>query len=315
MLLDMLQQPPDVVVVSARRRGRGHGGWSKNNPYLEDRFVEFDIDIDPPSLVTRILSVRQQISDDWVTDLETLHTINGQILASYNERQAQMRDEECATDVANNDDCGLGNMSAREQMNEAKFERNAGYYLSNRIAEEAARDSRTSSPFRQGNFDLLALLATQEALHRVLRSYQAAGEERSVSRDWLKQFYTDRLRRYFDGDGEYHRADDFLQELLTTPPATVELPPFSVTQAQIGLVDPLRIAQDLLEARADVVDEWQAIMRDAVPSDHMELQKSILAVRMGKPISSSSGSDDDSSPSSEGGSSSSGTAFGQGAFE
>ena len=270
ILLDMLQQPPDVVVVSARRRGRGHGGWSKNNPYLEDRFVEFEIDIEPPSLVTRILSVRQQISDEWVTDLETLQTINGQILASYNERQTQMRDEESA------------------------FDRNAVYYMNNKIMEESETDARASSPFRKSNFDLLALLATQEALHRVLRSYHDAGEERSVSRDWLRQFYTLRLRRYFDGDGEYHRADDFLQELLMTPPSALELPSSSVTQAQIGLVDPLRIAQDLLKVRADVIEEWRTIMRDAVPSNHMELQKSILAVRMGKTISPPISSDSSS---------------------
>jgi hypothetical protein len=36
ILVDMLDRPADVVVVSARRRGRGHGGWSKNNPYMED---------------------------------------------------------------------------------------------------------------------------------------------------------------------------------------------------------------------------------------------------------------------------------------
>jgi hypothetical protein len=36
ILTDMLQRPADVVVVSARRRGRGHGGWSKDNPYMED---------------------------------------------------------------------------------------------------------------------------------------------------------------------------------------------------------------------------------------------------------------------------------------
>jgi len=36
ILLDMLHRPTDVIVVSARRRGRGNGGWSKNNPYMED---------------------------------------------------------------------------------------------------------------------------------------------------------------------------------------------------------------------------------------------------------------------------------------
>eukprot|EP00977_Amphora_coffeiformis_P023528 scaffold13527_cov202-Amphora_coffeaeformis.AAC.13 len=303
ILLDMLQQPPDVVIVSARRRGRGHGGWSKDNPYLEDRFVEFEIDIEPPSLVTRILSVRQQISDEWVTDLQTLQTINGQILASYHERQTQMRDEEeeCAATSSS------GSAASPEDCTQGVYDRNAVYYMNNKITEESETDARASSPFRKSNFDLLALLATQEALHRVLRSYQDTGEERSVSRDWLKQFYTQRLRQYFDGDGEYHRADDFLQALLSTPPSTVELPSSTVTQAQIGLVDPLRIAQDVLEAREGVVQEWQAIMRDVVPSDHMELQKSILAVRMGKTISSPA-TDASSSPSA-------GMAFGEGTFE
>lgn len=303
----MLQQPPDVVIVSARRRGRGHGGWSKDNPYLEDRFVEFEIDIEPPSLVTRILSVRQQISDEWVTDLETLRTINGQILASYHERQTQMRDEEeeeeeCAATGSRDGD------ASPEECTQGLYDRNAVYYMNNKIMEESETDTRASSPFRKSNFDLLALLATQEALHRVLRSYQNAGEERSVSRDWLKQFYTERLRRYFDGDGEYHRADDFLQALLSTPPSAVELPSSSATRAQIGLVDPLRIAQDVLEARTNVTEEWRAIMRDVVPSDHMELQKSILAVRMGKTISPTSTSTSGTAPST-------GMAYGEGTFE
>jgi len=35
VLTDLMQQPPAVVVVRAKRRGKGHGGWSKNNPYME----------------------------------------------------------------------------------------------------------------------------------------------------------------------------------------------------------------------------------------------------------------------------------------
>jgi hypothetical protein len=41
VLMDVMQQPNDVVIVSAKRRGRGHGGWSKNNPYLEVRELLF----------------------------------------------------------------------------------------------------------------------------------------------------------------------------------------------------------------------------------------------------------------------------------
>ena len=74
-------------------------------------------------------------------------------------------------------------------------------------------------------------------------------------------------------------------------------------------MDPLRIAQDLLHARSSVIEEWQEIMRDVVPRDHMELQKSILAVRMGKTIAPSA-------PTAEAmDGSSGGTVFGEGAFE
>jgi hypothetical protein len=284
ILLHMLQQPPDVVIVSARRRGRGHGGWSKNNPHLEDRFVEFEIDIDPPSLVTRILSVRQQIADEWVTDLVTMQKINGQVLASYYDRQSFLRDEECRTETV--DDCPGADTSTptHEQIasSGSSQDQNSGYFLNNKMLEESENDARASSPFRKGNFDLLALLATQEALHRVLRSYQETGEERSVSFHWLRQFYVDRIK-VFDGDGAYGRSDVFLQELLMTPPSTREISENG--QTHIGLVDPLRMAQDLLEARSGIIDEWLSTMRDHVPSDHMELQKSILDVRMGKTIS------------------------------
>ena len=34
-LMEMVVRPRDRVIVSAKRRGAGHGGWSKNNPYLK----------------------------------------------------------------------------------------------------------------------------------------------------------------------------------------------------------------------------------------------------------------------------------------
>jgi hypothetical protein len=36
-LLAMMEAPKDVVIVSAKRSGKGHKGWSKNNPYLEGK--------------------------------------------------------------------------------------------------------------------------------------------------------------------------------------------------------------------------------------------------------------------------------------
>jgi len=73
ILLTMIENPPEKIIIQARRRGLGRGGWSKKNPYMqEDRFVEYEISIDPPSLATRILSVREQITREIREDLSLI---------------------------------------------------------------------------------------------------------------------------------------------------------------------------------------------------------------------------------------------------
>jgi hypothetical protein len=59
----------------------------------------------------------------------------------------------------------------------------------------------------------------QEAIHRILKSYFEAGKEKDVSLAWLKSFYKDGVEKYFDGNQSFGRADDFMDDLLNTPPA------------------------------------------------------------------------------------------------
>lgn len=73
----------EKMIVSAKRRGRGHGGWSKNNPYLQERWVEFQIDILPAYLVQRLLPVREQLSQEFERDLGIIQTVDGMIMESY----------------------------------------------------------------------------------------------------------------------------------------------------------------------------------------------------------------------------------------
>jgi hypothetical protein len=340
MLLDLLHRPNDKVIVAARRRGRGHGGWSKNNPHLEDRFVEFEIDIEPASLVTRIVSVRNQIAMEWAkSDLDLLDRVTQMILQSYHEhqnaqRQAEVEQEkECINFEGDNDsaiessvagavsvedgDCvsiesltapytggsssgvSSGGVVASSRVNrdplslnsltrDNAYDRIAMEFLNNKMLSD---DEMGSSPQRKGNFDLLTLLATQEAVHRVLRGYQDdPSHEREVSLTWLREFYIPRIPIYFDGDGKYSRADDFLQELLLTPPMTKrivddddEKSSTSSKRIAMALIDPLRIAEDILQQRSLVAKEWKEIMQHQVPSDHMKLQREILTVRMSPP--------------------------------
>jgi len=274
MLKDMLALPNEVVVVSAKRRGRGHGGWSKNNPYLPDRFVEFNIDIDPPSIVSRILSVREQVAHEFYKDLDTVKAANDNILSSYLSKQLDARQQSTDNmDTPNVGGTGIGSEDNTLKYRESLvFDRDAMTTFTNSIA----MGDSNSSPFRAGNFDLLVLLATQESIHRVLRDYQR-DSEREVSFNWFRLFYTTKAAIYFDGDQCYGRADDFFEELLLTSPMFTEV----AERGKVGLVDPQRIAEDVIRKRGDVIKDWKDILV-CIPQEHIEIRRVVLDRQMGR---------------------------------
>ena len=159
----------------------------------------------------------------------------------------------------------------KEHTVQKAYDRTAMMVLGNNIVQDGK-----SSPLRKASFDLLGLLATQESIHRVLREYKEAGEERDVSFEWLRNFYVSRVSRYFDGSQEYHRADDFFQELLMTAPAMKEM------DGKLGFIDPIRIAEDIIATRTEVATDWRDAMANVATVDHAELRKMVLQIRMGK---------------------------------
>ncbi len=242
----------------------------------EQRFVEFRIDIDPVSLASRILSVREQIAREWMEDLVTLRTANDQILDSYYDTGRAAREDESSTKEDDSEECInveqlVTPYSGVDEKQRRVFDRNAMLMLTSTMIFKAF----ASSPQRQGNFDLLYLLLTQESLHRVLREYRKSGDEREVSYEWLKEFYLSRVGSFFDGHQDYGRADDFLEELLMAPPSTKEL-----SSSRIGLIDPLRIAEDIITMRSVVAEEWKTEIA-SVPEDHMGLRKKLLSKQIG----------------------------------
>lgn len=289
MLLELMFTPPQVVIISAKRRGRGHGGWSKDNPFLEERFVDFEIDIDPPSLVQRIVSVRDQIANEWVSDLETLVQANEMILESYHKFQSTKRLKEASKNMKSEDvdewsdnitdvTCLTAPYSSPYDKSFKAYDRSAMLILGNNIIQ----DGRASSSFRKGNFDLLGLLATQESIHRVLRKYKdeaTTSGELNVSFEWLKQFYVSRVPTHFDGNQEYGRADDFLEELLITAPS------LKITNGKLlGFIDPMRMAEDIIATRSQVAHDWRDLIINVPSKDHAELRSMCLSIRMGKTI-------------------------------
>lgn len=275
-------------------------------------YVDIEIEIDPPSLVQRIISVRDQIAGEWSADLETLVKANEMILDSYYATQNEQRvdeaesilekkqarievvpevtaEDDTTTSTVEDDDDDTddgdnevhGSITAphadttyeeRVKVPQKKaYDRTTMLVLGNNIVQ----DGRASSPYRKGSFDLLGLLATQESIHRVLREYREAGEERDVSFEWLRGFYVSRVSQYFDGSQEYGRADDFLEELLLTAPAMKEM------DGTVGFIDPMRIAEDIIATRSEVAKDWKDMIEKVPTVDHAQLRTIALQLRMG----------------------------------
>jgi hypothetical protein len=259
VLIDLMRQPNQRIIVSAKKRGRGHGGWSKNNPYLRERYVEFPIDIRPALLVQRLLSVREQLALEFQRDLEIVKIVDGMIFESYFSITRREREEKL--------------------QNTRAFDRISMEILSN--FTEFSTNGIESSTFRVGNFDLLYSLCTQASVHRLLRELRDSKVD-SVSFQWLQKFYSERVREYFDGDQPFGRADDFIDALLRSPPSLISMD----DGRSLGLTDPLRISERIIAKRSEVSAEWIDLMRE-VKSDHLVLSGLLFRVMMGKAVDES----------------------------
>jgi len=278
-LIDMIRQPKDVIVVSAKRRGRGHGGWSKNNPYLEERWVEMNINIDPANLAHRILAVREQIANEWLTDLNVLIQANDELLQSFFDTVRSQRDS--------NGIMSTSSSSTTSSTPHRAFERTASI----RMDATSRASTSLSSPLRRANFDLMYNLCTQAAIHRILRNHKLIMEEKTKynknprldsfdsSNIFLKDFYLDRAEEYFDGNLEFGQADDFMEELLQTSPRFIS----SIMDNDMGsttvttsseLVDPVGAAELIIQKRKEVAEDWKALM-SRVSEDHTRIRQNL----------------------------------------
>lgn len=270
-----------------KERGfRNQKGWSKNNPYLEDKFFNFTVDIDPASLVTRILSVREQIAKEWIDDLQVLDAANDMILESYfSQIEKDQESQNSKTDNEDDDNDEDESHDSASTVSSPSFER----VMSSLLHTHTAFRETLSSPLRRGNFDLLYNICTQESIHRILRqsSSTETTTRRNVSRkkgaddvtlEWLREFYSDRVAKYFDGNQPYGQADEFMDELLSASPRMILLDGGD----HAVLTDPMRMAERIMDERKVIVTEWKEVMKK-VPSDHTDgIRKLLLNKQMEK---------------------------------
>ena len=164
-----------------------------------------------------------------------------------------------------------------QQSAETVFDQDAAQLFRDNISLEPL----ASSPLRRGTFDLALLLSMQESVHLVLKKYQAMGESKEVSFEFLRDFYLEKLTTHFDGNVPYGRAEDFLSQLLMSPPGFKQC-----SDGKTGLIDPSSIAEEIIKTRSNVVLDWIRIT-DNVPNDHISIRKVLFSNQMGKDVSSS----------------------------
>lgn len=129
---------------------------------------------------------------------------------------------------------------------------------------------------------MLYSLSTHAAAHDLLRQLRDDSQGDVATYEWFKNFYTERVSEYFDGDQAFGRADDFIDALLRTPPSFVEL----YDTRKPDLVEPLHLAERIISIRSEICDEWKHVMRE-VKADHLWLHDILVRVMMGKTFESS----------------------------
>merc|ERR1711957_151755 len=231
---------------------------------------EVEITIDGCSLAIRILSVRAQLGREWAEDLLLVKEANDQILTSYNQKLLNSQQEKTESTK-------LDGIYKREQSRENQaFERGSVYLLNNHLSFSDV----ASSPLRSTNFDLLFLLATQESIHRVLVSYSKAGDEKKVPFVWLIDHYKSSLDTFFLGNQRFGRADDFLDDLLLTPP--------SLKKGEDG-------KEDIINSVGEVAMEWREQML-LIPEKQEDFRKQLFVRQMANSLGPSDTKTDTETP-------------------
>mmetsp|Transcript_16418 Transcript_16418/g.47031 ORF Transcript_16418/g.47031 Transcript_16418/m.47031 type:complete len:404 (+) Transcript_16418:97-1308(+) len=190
----------------------------------------YELEINPASLCSRLISVREQIAKEFVNDLDVIAEMSAAMMQRYL------------------DSHGTGEM---EDSNLLFLEGDYEY---------------TPSPLRKGNFDLLLTITTQEAIHRVLND-EAFQQSDKSSVLFLRNFYLNRIPTHFSGSNWYGKAEGFLSELLKSSPSVVQLQdedcdlvdPLRV--ADLILIKREQVAEEWLELALDVPESHTDIKR------------------------------------------------------
>lgn len=204
---------------------------------------DYELDIEPAKLCSRMISVRQQIAEEFINDLDVISRMGSDAMETF-----------------------------YEKIRSDDFESEA---LTPQSLMFLDYEKKSPSPLRKHNFDLLKLFATQESIYRILEKDFKFSRGNSLQRDamknYLHDFFIERMESHFVGYQNFYRADEFLKELLLSTPKLI--------LGTSSVVDPTGLAKLILMERERVALDWKECAK-SVPDDHTNIHRMQLELKM-----------------------------------
>lgn len=194
------------------------------NPYLETKYIEYTIDLQPPVLAERVMDTRAQIAAELRVDLGRFK-LNDADLARRRTKGLYDDDGECE-----------GAAEARQALKHSPP-----------AFDDSAEPSGRSSPLRAATYDLVRQLATAHAVEALLK------RPPTPETPMLRQLW-DEFKPKMTGSRTWLRGvndalspqDDLVLRLAAMPPA------FQGDQ----LLDPSALADAVVAERAKIAARW-----------------------------------------------------------
>jgi len=287
------------------------------NPFLDEKIQEYEFTIDPPALVRRILSVREQLSKEWVEDLEMLVRVNDEIteaIEEYNEKVTYKGDDDDEKDDLNIENIEIkykeddqNPIDSLYEMNVAPVNKESDPGISS-MSANISSESHTEKVIPKEEkheffFDRSILNLWSQSLWSPKRSsspYRKANfdlllllaTQDSIHRvlNLYKKDNTIRLEThewlldfYTDNVSEYfdgHQTfarGEDFLEVMLKSPRTL----IETKNELLAWVDPAIMAEDIVRERSEVFLEWMKVA-ETITDEHTDLRRLLFTNMVSK---------------------------------
>ena len=214
--------------------GPAAGSASSVNPYLPTpKPKTYHDTISPAKIGRQLLTIREQLACEFEEDFALLKLCNAELRRHHTE----------------------------EVRHSVDNEEHLQYAISSRETDDNGNEA---SPLRLANFDLIKTAVTHGAVMRLQKELEAEPTEKHAA-EWLKLFSRTHGGAFKGGPYAWRAGRDYVLTMMEQPVSMG-----TTLGGNARFLDPLGLAERLLDLREEVSMEWAGMMA-AVPSEHEQL--------------------------------------------